>query len=127
MPWEDEPATDRQKIKLTFFGIRFFPTLTKSEAHDLLDKINDPEREKAYRAYRDDLDEKQAAEEDLNIRVGAWQSSLEMRDLDYCRAITDEEVIDVVTYLDKTSPGWEESQRLIFYDTLAQRHPDVLR
>jgi hypothetical protein len=126
MSWESEPVSDRQKVKLTFFGVRFSPNLTKADAHKLLDQINDPEREKAYRTYRDELDQKQAAEDDANIRLGAWQSSLEMRDLDYCRAISDEEVIDVLTYLDKTLPGWEKSRRLFFYDTLAQRHPDVL-
>jgi hypothetical protein len=126
MGWQDEPASDRQKIKLSFFGIPFSTALTKAEAHAFFDKIDDTEKEKAYRAYRDDLDEKQAVAEDLNVRVGAWQSSIEMRDADY-KAVSDEKIVDVLTYLDTASPGWEESQHLLFYDTLAQRHPDVLR
>jgi hypothetical protein len=122
----DEPATEHQKVKLKFFGIAFSAKLTKAAASELLDKIDDPVREKEYRAYRDALDTQQEATDDLNLRIDTWRSSLEMRDDDY-RSISDAQIADVLNYLDDVSPDWEQKQPLVFYDALAQRHPDVLR
>jgi len=122
----DELATERQKVKLKFFGIPFPPKLTKSAASELLDKIDDPAREKEYRAYRDALDEQHAETDDLNLRIDTWRSSIEMREDDY-NTVSDAQIADVLRHLDHISPDWEHSQPFTFYDTLAQRHPDVLR
>jgi|ERR1041384_642928 hypothetical protein len=122
----DEPATERQKVKLKFFGIPFSTKLTKSAASELLNKIGDPAREKQYRTYREALDAKQETADDLNLRIDAWRSSIEMRDSDY-RVVSDAKIADVLRYLDTSSPDWEHMRPLTFYDVLAERHPDVLR
>jgi hypothetical protein len=122
----DEPATERQKVKLKFFGMPFSPRLTKGEASELLDKLDDPVRETEYRAYRDALDAQQEAADDLNLRIDTWRASIEMRDDDY-KAVNDAKIADVLRYLDQISPDWERTQPTTFYDALAQRHPDVLR
>jgi len=123
----DEPATKRQKVKLRYFGIEFPATLTKRAASELLDGIDDPGREQRYRAYRDELDAKEGAAEDMNLRIDTWQSSLEMRDLDY-RKVSRAKVKDVLTFLDETTPGWDAgSFSPLFYDTLEARHPEVLK
>jgi len=122
----DEPATKRQKVKLQFFGVAFSATLTKREASELLDRIDDPERELEYRAYRDKLDAKENAADDMNLRIDVWQSSLEMRDLDY-RKVSRAKVKDILTFLDGSAAGWEAGSSSIFYDTLEARHPEVLK
>jgi hypothetical protein len=122
----DDPATERQKVKLKFFGVSFSPSLTKAAATELLNKIDDPTREKEYRAYRDALDERQAEADDLNLRIDTWRSSMEMREDDY-NTVSDAQIADVLRHLDHISPDWEQSHPFTFYDTLAQRHPDVLR
>jgi len=122
----DDPATERQKVKLKFFGVPFSPNLTKAAATELLNKIDDPARETEYRVYRDALDEQQAEADEVNLRIDTWRSSIEMREDDY-NTVTDAQIADVLRYLDHISPDWERSQPFTFYDTLAQRHPNVLR
>jgi hypothetical protein len=122
----DEPATERQKVKLKFFGVPFSSRLAKGEASELLDKLDDPVRETEYRAYRDALDAQQEAADDLSPRIDTWRASIEMRDDDY-KTVNDAKIADVLRYLDQISPDWERTQPTTFYDALAQRHPDVLR
>ncbi len=113
-------------MKLEFFGVSFSPKLTKTEASQLLDRIDDPAREAEYRAYRDALDERQSESDDLNLRIDTWRSSIEMREDDY-GTVSDAQIADVLGHLDSVSPDWERSQPFTFYDALAQRHPGVLR
>ena|ERR1700694_2886248 len=121
-----ESATERQKVKLRFFDIKFPPTITKEEASSLLDKIDDAERESAYRKYRDQLDAKQSEADDLALRIEAWRASVEIRD-DMYHKVSRRIIRDVVCSLDAQSPDWEKNGSNLFYETLEKRHPEVIR
>ncbi len=48
--WRNDPATDKQKAKLAFFGCTWNEGITKGQAHDAIDECirQFPDREAAY-------------------------------------------------------------------------------
>src|SRR4051794_13174940 len=92
-PWRADPATDRQKKKLKFYGVPTRRGLTKGEASELIEAAmeNHPDREIAYEAAKEDEEALWILEEMINDE--------DTRDIGHFRKLTKAQLKQMLLYL----------------------------
>lgn len=107
--WRIDPATDRQKKKLKFFGIKINRGMTKGEASDLIEAAVDehPEIEDAYQAAKE---KEQDQEEDLGF-LDHLINDEETREIGDFKKLTEAQLREFLAYLSANVPRWKEMSR----------------
>ena len=119
-PWPSERATDAQKRKLRFYGVRFPDDMAKGEASNLIDDAmaRYPEKEQKYQEWKQ-------AEEDFEY----WYLQANTSDLvgDDMGMPTAEMVRETIGFLNAWQPDWRQeiSGGNSFSRLLIARYPNL--
>ena len=140
--WRNDPATEKQKEKLHFFGCTWDEGITKGQASDAIDECikNFPEREKSYqdrpateqqrsklrgfgKRPRATLTYGRAKELIEECETSDWEKEIEEIEKEYIIDIGDwaelypgltwKRVQDAANLLDKECPGWRNENNHI--------------
>ncbi len=140
--WRNDPATDKQKAKLHFFGCTWDDGITKGQASDAIDECvkQFPEKETAYqnrpateqqkstlrgfgKRPRVTLTYEKAKELIKECETADWQKEIEEIEKEYIIDVEDwAELYPGITWkrvqtaaqtLDKARPGWREDKNHI--------------
>ena len=120
-PWRSHPATEKQKKKLSFFGVRINPQLTKGEASDLIQAAMDehPEIDAAYEAAKETAEE---AAEDLEMLE--WMLNDEdVRDVCHYKKLAKAQIRQMHEYFMHHVPDWKQKSRFELGDFVARVLP----
>jgi hypothetical protein len=122
-PWRAHAATDAQKRKLKYYGIRIERGLTKGEASDLITA--------AMEAHPEIEDDYQAAKQ-LDDDIHNWYYMATESDFVTDGSImwrpTREMVAETVAFLNETTPDWQrEYGGNRFCELLLQRYPQLAK
>ena len=117
-PWRAEPATDRQKKKLRFYGVHIKRGLTKGEASDLIEAAMEahPELEVAYEAAKEDEEALWLLEEMINDE--------ETREIGHYKKLTKAQLKSMLSYLLEHVPNWQETSRFDLCELVPRLFPD---
>lgn len=107
-PWRSDPATVRQKEKLTFFGIQTKRGVSKGEASDLIEAAMraNPDKEAAWQEYKED--EEGVDDGFSNIEILAWKVNDEdVREVCEYKRLTKRHLREMLNYLKGNVPDWQ--------------------
>ena len=116
-----EAATDRQKKKLRFFGVPIRRGLTKDEASDLITAAVDahPEIEARYEAAKEEEEKLWFLDETIND-----EDAREMGDY---KKLTKAQLKELLVYLSKHAPDWEQMDRMQLVPVVRKLFPDRIK
>jgi hypothetical protein len=124
-PWRADPASDRQKQKLKYFGIRIKRGLTKGEASDLIEEAMqaDPEREAAWQEFKED---EEGVDVGLsNLETLAWMVNDEdVREVCHYKVLTKAQLRQLLKYLKEHEPDWQSKSRYDLGDLVLSNFPE---